>query len=150
MLTKEYICVIIATYCRYYMKTKNYFIYICLLNCILALITGMLIYSLFGKGTYIDSIIKLPDINIPHVLSELLRFYLADALWAYALTFSLSLFINEFFAGILSSVLGVSWELCQMLSIVSGTFDIIDILMYLSASALAVLIIHLFKRRHSL
>ena len=72
-----------------------------------------------------------------------MRFYLVDAIWAYSLTFALSFFLNEFLSGAISFAFGVLWELFQKSSIFSGTFDVFDIIMYFTASTLAVIIIYL-------
>ena len=123
---------------------------ICLLNCVITLVSGVLIYALLRENTYINNFIDFPNTKASSVLIDFLRFYLVDALWAYALTFALSIFINEIFSGIISTAFGTLWELSQLCRIVSGTFDILDIIMYLSASTIAVLIIYLYKRRNSL
>ena len=133
------------------MKEKTKYIVFCLSNCIFSLLIGALIYVLVGGNTYINKIITIyPMLKNDTVFGELLRFYLADALWAYALTFSLSIFINNFCAGVTAFSFGLIWEISQKYSIISGTFDIIDIIMYLAASMLAVLIIQLNKRRNRL
>lgn len=133
------------------MKEKTKYIVFCLSNCIFSLLAGTLIYVFVGGNTYINKIIMLhPMPKNDTVLGELLRYYLVDALWAYALTFSLSVFINRICAGIIAFLFGLIWEICQKYSIIPGTFDIIDIIMYLTASMLAVLIIHLNKRRNKL
>ena len=133
------------------MKEKTKYIVFCLSNCIFSLLTGALIYVFAGGNTYINKIITVPSIpKNDTIFGELVRCYLADALWAYALTFSLSIFINRFCAGVIAFSFGLIWEIYQKYSIISGTFDIVDIIMYLAASMLAVLIIHLNKRRNRL
>ena len=72
---------------------KKELLYFRLFNCALGLLLGVLIYILFSENTYINKLISLP-FSITTPFTDLLRFYIADALWAYALTFALSIFIN--------------------------------------------------------
>ena len=120
--------------------------YFCLLNCIIGLLLGTLIYISFGENTYINKIVSIP-FSFSSPFTDILLFYVADALWAYALTFALSLFINETLSGIVTAIYGILWEILQRFNTSLGTFDTADIIMYLSASAFAVLIIKSYKRR---
>ena len=122
-------------------KEQSYFY---LLNSIIALSLGVLIYVSFGENTYINKIIS---ISFRSPFTDILLFYVADALWAYALTFALSLFISENLSGILALIYGILWEALQYFYPALGTFDTTDIIMYLSASTFAVLIIKSYKRR---
>lgn len=120
--------------------------YFCLLNCIIGLSLGTLIYISFGENTYINKIITIP-FSFHSPFTDVLLFYVADALWAYALTFALSLFISETLSGIVTAIYGILWEILQSFHPSMGTFDTADIIMYLSASTFAVLIIKSYKRR---
>ncbi|MBE6618470.1 MAG: hypothetical protein E7626_01640 [Ruminococcaceae bacterium] len=131
------------------MRKINKFLYFCLLNCIFALLTGVAIYVLLRENTYINKLINFQKIGVSSAFADFLRFYFVDALWSYALTFALSIFISEIMAGVISTVFATSWELLQLCGFVAGTFDIIDLIMYLSAIVVAVLIIYLYKRRFS-
>jgi hypothetical protein len=132
------------------MRKSNKFLDFCLLNCIFALIVGVAIYAFLRENTYINKLINFQSTAVSSALADFLRFYFVDALWSYALTSALSIFISEISAGVISTMFATIWELLQLYGFVSGTFDIIDLTMYLSASVLAVLIINIFKRRHSL
>ncbi len=129
------------------------YIVICILNSLIALLLGGVIYTLFRPDTYIylwvHTLLPLPTFDFPAtVFVSVLKGYLVDALWAYALTFALCVVIKPISAGVLSVAMGVVWEVCQLCDICSGTFDCLDILMYLTASVIAVLIIKsIVKRR---
>ena len=150
MLTIEYICVIMVASYRCHMGKDNKFLYFCLLNCVFALLAGVAIYALLRENTYINKLINFQSITVSSAFADFLRFYFVDALWAYALTFALSVFISGISAGVISAVFAAFWELLQLSGIVSGTFDTVDLIMYLSAIFLAVLIIYIYKRRNSL
>lgn len=119
--------------------------YFCLFNSIIGLSLGTLIYISFGENTYINKVIPI-SLSFRSLFTDILLFYVADALWAYALTFALSLFISETLSGILTAIYGILWEILQSFHPSLGTFDTADIIMYLSASTFAVLIINLYKK----
>ena len=148
MLTSEHICVIILSFFEVNMKKHGTILAYYLLNCALPILFGTLIYIFFRQNTYIHKILGYCPQNIPSSKPiDFIRFYLPDALWAYSLTFALSFFLREMGSGCIAFGWGVLWELFQRYSIVPGTFDIVDILMYLAASCLAVMIIYLTNRR---
>ncbi len=132
------------------MKGKTCYIILCVINSIISLFAGLLIYILFRKNTYINRMIEIDFQFNDHVIIDYMRFYFVDALWAYSLVFSLSIIINEKISGIIVAIFSIGWEICQKTSIVAGTFDFLDIVMYLLASTIAVMIIYKFKRRHKL
>lgn len=73
-------------------------------------------------------------------------------LWSYALTYTLFLVLEPFrkrviFSAIISTVLGISLELLQYRKVISGTFDILDILFEITAVSLAVVIIKKEKKK---
>lgn len=136
------------------MKKTTKFWIICLVNSVASLLLGAVIYLVFRSDTYIHKIIDVPLNFITSesdlILLNFLRFYFADALWAYSLTFALAIFSNEYFAPLCATFCGILWELSQKLGITKGTFDYADIAMYFFASSVAGIIIYLIKRRENL
>lgn len=117
----------------------------CAGHCLGALILGALIYVLLRPDTTLYrwgdmlGLVKAP-ICTDSPAFDLLRYYIVDALWAYALTFALFPFMSPIRAAVLSDCWGIIWELAQGSGVVSGTFDLVDIIMYLTAAGIAVLI----------
>ncbi len=129
---------------------------------LVSLLIGAVIYIFLRQGTYIhlifseeilneicrlrNSISNLPIINF-------LKYYFIDFLWCLALCFSLLAvtdFRNRFcvlVSVMVSALFGLLYELAQLLSIVSGTFDFIDVTMYIVASlCVAMINIKIIKR----
>lgn len=95
------------------------------LNIILPLILGIIIY-----------LINTPDI---------IRNHLCDFLWAYSLAFSLTYIeLNNKETFIITLSTGVVFELLQMMHLIKGTFDILDILVEL----LACIICYIYRSKH--
>lgn len=72
-------------------------------------------------------------------------FYLPDMLWAFALSTGLIAVYSPqakgtFFCGGTTFLCGCAWEALQHLGLVSGTSDVFDIVMYLSASLFSIII----------
>ena len=127
-----------------------------------SLLVGAVIYIVLREGTYIHLILGeeiLNRISLLHnsvadlPIIDFLKYYFVDFLWCLALCFSLLAvtdFKNRFCAllvAIVSPMLGLLYELAQLLSIVSGTFDLIDVVMYILASLCATMInIKIIKR----
>ena len=115
----------------------------CIVNSFGALSIGLFIYLAFRGNTFLNVLFQANAL-----LGEArLAFYIPDFLWGYALCFSLSIFCKSHYAGIISIFFGITLELLQNFKIIKGTFDYIDILMYITANIIAVLIIILFNRR---
>lgn len=126
-----------------------------LLSAVLLLFFGGMIYIVFRRETYLHTI--LPQ-TVNHTLEQLrkatesncvisfMKYYLVDYLWGLAL--SLSLFSAVDFrkkssvAAVcaVSTIWGMLFELAQLFSLVKGTFDFADILMYILAALTAALI----------
>ncbi len=124
----------------------------CLLNSFLSLIIGIIIYAFLRKQTYFHSIFNLQVsscANIEHWLLDFLRFYLTDALWAYSLTSALFIFNSPKISIILSISFGILWEIGQFFHFLRGTGDFIDILMYITASIIAAIIIFLRRKKEN-
>ncbi|MDO4618899.1 MAG: hypothetical protein Q4B31_05185 [Clostridia bacterium] len=68
-------------------------------------------------------------------------------MWSYALSSALlGVYCPRRFGGViiagLTTATGILWELLQLLSLVGGTFDIIDCIMYFIASVISNYIYH--------
>lgn len=114
-----------------------------LCNIILPLIIGLVIYLSVNKNTYISDYIKFPfTVNLIGITGIFVKCWLCDMLWSYALTQALYIALFSFpnrilFSAIISFVMGCILELLQLFSLVSGTFDILDILFELIAIVIA-------------
>ena len=131
------------------MRNTNKQLLFCSLNCFGSLLLGLLIYVFLRNNTWLHKIFSLTSPILLHSspFINFLRYYFVDALWAYALTMALTLPIGERWAAGAAAGFGLFWEVMQGLNWVSGTADVADVLMYLSASVLAALINTHFKRR---
>lgn len=133
-----------------------------LLISLFSLIEGMVIYIFWRQGTYIHlflpknvlAVLTSTYENIPDsILIDFLRYYFVDFLWCISLNFALYS-VSDFkkrsaviIIPIVSAVAGLLFEVAQYLDIVTGTFDIADIVMYIVASLCAVMInIKILKR----
>ena len=147
MLTIEHICVIIITKSEGFNEDDVQICPILLNSFNYGFIDRCCNLYFFREHTYINSFFGLQKISSrDSLLLDAISFYLPDFLWAYSLTFMLALFCEHRLSGVISSLFGVVWEIMQRIGAVSGTFDMIDILMYITASMFAVLIL-LFNRR---
>ena len=116
----------------------------------LSLTVGGLLYICFREGTYvaqllscINGITELQAICRP-IRSHFLRYYLPDFLWGLSLGCYLqAVHLPErhgvFICGSVVVVLGAGWEFAQFMNIVSGTADLLDVLMYLAAGVVTVI-----------
>lgn len=124
-----------------------------LTNIFLSLFVGLIIYVFLRPETYISDFVstrvKTFCIDKEIVFFQFFKYYFVDALWAYAMTFSLAIFIDEKISCVISICVCIVWELFQLFSIVNGTFDFVDIIMYLAAVIIAVLIIFFYKKGES-
>lgn len=107
------------------------------------LFLGLLLYLLLRPNTYISRFaLRFLPFDLPVLFSmiqnPILKFYLADYLWAFSLSCWLRcIFINEqkkVFSITIVTVTGTLYELAQCSGIVSGTGDVIDCLLYLLAA----------------
>jgi len=128
----------------------------------LCLLFGLLIYVFMRSETNFHFL--LPDETrsflfgissaVPdNFLTDFIRFWFVDFLWGMSLTFALISVTTEatkkkfIFSSCVSFAAGVLFETAQLFSLVSGTFDILDIFMYAAASLLcAAVSIKLFLR----
>lgn len=125
------------------MKKKTFNIFLSLLS----LSIGGFIYISTRPDSYVsvvaESVISLDNLRacFSFLDIELIKYYLPDFLWSLSLTCALFA-INRStvqVAGI-AAICGVLWEVGQATGLISGTADILDILMYLIATIVAVLI----------
>lgn len=125
--------------------------FICVVNCIISLFIGVMIYCFLRSGTFFHSFasdygITFPDYSHIHFpFDDIIRYYLTDFLWLYSMEFGVLAVILPamthlpVYLGTLFSF-SVIYEILQMTDIISGTGDIIDISVYLSATVVVAMI----------
>lgn len=113
----------------------------------ISLTFGLLIYVLGRSETYIhDYLSVVLNIKFPiatNIFSSVfIKYYLVDFLWAFSLSFSLlsvSFKINTksiILISTISSLCGIAFEFFQLINVLNGTFDFLDMVMYATASIL--------------
>lgn len=147
------------------MNTFNKHRFICIIFSLFFLFIGLLIYLFLRKGTYIHSFLpenielKLADIYLRTYKSffcDLLRFYIVDFMWGAGLAFALCSVLHKIdfahiiYCSVFSFILGILYETLQYFSVLSGTFDLMDICMYAVAASLCSTINIKFISRRSL
>ena len=115
-----------------------------------SLLLGGIIYILFRENTYIAGVFDYswlePVRNCISVLScDFIKYYLPDFLWSLSLCgFLIAIFapklVGAIICGATAVLCGTLWEFLQCLGICSGTGDVFDIVMYLAAACVAVII----------
>lgn len=116
-----------------------------------ALLLGAVLYILFRPASFITvsigaySWLSQLRIWLQPFDCSLLRFYLPDMLWAFALSCGLQTILAPQKWGIVSCgvtafVCGAIWELLQWLGAVRGTGDWLDILMYFLAALASIFV----------
>ena len=115
-----------------------------------SLLVGFLIYALFKPTSIIATALAKAGILQNEALCiqiscPFLNYYFADFLWGFSLCCGLHTIhspklLGSVLCGILTTLLGICWEILQLKQIVTGTFDIWDMLMYLSGSILCIII----------
>lgn len=116
-----------------------------------ALVAGFLIYWLFREGTLLH---RLPLLPLKSVFSQVyffgdgfVRFYLTDFLWGYAFASALYAVYppigtkKDLVPFLLTATVGVTYEVLQGESVLSGTGDVADGVLYLLAAFAAYKII---------
>lgn len=98
-----------------------------------------------------------PQVSLPEWLRLPLRNFGCDILWAYALTYTLSLILGQTKTGVtLTGGIGIvvecGVELLQNAGVIAGTFDLLDILLegITTAFALSCIIYHFSKGRQNI
>ena len=128
----------------------------CCTHSLIALMVGLITYCVFRPDTYISQeIYKILDIKsvcfgVRTLFSKgSITFFcnfLPDILWAYALTFAINMAWVGARFGIVKTLLvcvvfEVGIEFSQLIGVMQGTFDWLDILFEFCATTLAALII---------
>lgn len=117
----------------------------------MTLVLGFLIYIFFRTNTHIarafDKIDWIVYIRrqLPGCSNDFIKFYLPDFLWGFSLNCGLMAIYDPrvkggILCGCIALVSGCIWEILQYIGIVSGTGDVIDIIMYLLASIIHIII----------
>ncbi len=126
-------------------RVRNFLLSVVSLTC------GGLLYVLFRETTYLSKIFeRFPFVShsrevVSFLSCDFVAFYLPDFLWGFALCSGLLAIFDSGIRGSLVCVLtalfwGVAWEMAQYAGVVSGTGDVVDVLMYLVAAGVAVII----------
>lgn len=125
------------------------------LGALISLVLGVFIYIVFRKGTYLHIVLpETIDLKLEHIREatgensfiSFLKYYFVDFLWGFSLCFSLFSTVDFrrksriITVAFVSSVWGILFELAQLFSFTQGTFDFIDISMYILAAVFAALI----------
>lgn len=125
---------------------------IIIINIILPLIIGIIIYILYSPdvigvkwlSTYINLPIFYCSALNSNIVFKIIRNYVLDMLWAYSLSCTLILLTsNIFLSFVLSGGFAVLIEYCQYFGIFEGTFDYLDI----ACELIAIFITKLTTRR---
>ena len=104
-----------------------------ILNIIVPIIIGGLIYLLYGDVLFLKVINNYIDIKtLEHnVFTNILRNYFCDFCWSYSLAFALSYIYKESISIKISIVLpisiGIILEFLQLIGLINGTGDLLDI-----------------------
>lgn len=126
-----------------------------LANVIIPIFVGGLIYYLFCKDVLfvktIDEIVGLKfeiGLKSEALIFRLIRNYLLDMLWAYSLTFLITLILKPcgkkiFICALISVATGTLLELLQLFNLTSGVFDVWDIFTESLSSLFAVLVFNI-------
>lgn len=127
-------------------------------NILFPLTAGFTIYLLFQSDVpIVNAFSRFFGISLhspqslPVWMHTIVRNYLPDAFWAYALVFSMVFILGCSklhcrLAFIISSFISLLTETAQLLALIPGTFDILDTLIEIIAAALALFIIIQFER----
>lgn len=117
-----------------------------LFNILIPIIIGTLIYYLFCPEVIFvkNSLFSIPK----NPFITLVRNYLMDMLWSYALTFTIYLILDNWMQTFtIAALFSTTIELLQLTVVISGTFDILDIFAMLYSICLAILAIDYIKKR---
>lgn len=126
----------------------------CIANSAIPLMLGSFIYITAGQGIYLTDLIARFHVQIPHIAYPvLIRSYICDFLWGYALLSALVLvagahgITGTIKAMILAAILAVIMETLQAVPSFPGTFDPWDIVAEFAAIVICSAIIQIFLRR---
>lgn len=121
------------------------------INISVSMIIGSLIYYLISPEViFVEKISSMTgwkvNIGYENNVIKIIRSYVPDILWAYALMFSLVVITGNKTAGIwkmyiVAALFSTIIEMLQLTGMFKGTFDIVDIIVELMAEIIAVFII---------
>ena len=135
-------------------------------NVALPLIFGALIYLCFRSNSlimfnwfdffhlnFVTSFFRENFYTYNAILPDWFKFSLPDALWIYALNSTLYIIWDKKFIGInpwfiIALFIAPFHEFLQLLNIVPGTFDVIDLIFYFFGSFLSILIVKLQLKKN--
>ncbi|MBO4580225.1 MAG: hypothetical protein J5715_08740 [Clostridiales bacterium] len=136
------------------MTVKGKRFVVLLANAVIPLTVGLMIYLTAGGRTYVADLFSNIGIMFPRIqYPQLIRNHACDFLWAYSLLSMLMLVmgkeeIKRNIKIILATVFfSIVLESIQIVPMIPGTFDLLDVLTELIAIMLAVLITHVIIGR---
>lgn len=115
-----------------------------------SLILGTLLYLFLNKEAYVSklilTIVSVKDINYKsNIVLKILKNYGADFLWSVSFAFVVQMILwlrkRRVILLIFCSLLGIVYELMQCSGVISGTADIVDVIVYILGSLFAIIII---------
>ncbi len=132
------------------MKNRCFYI----IHSFLSIFIGAFIYIVFRSNTYIHNFLNIKEpllSNINFYGDQIIRYALPDFLWCYSFTMLIYAILmpvkNKSLIVCISCIIfGILWEILQLLSIITGTFDLIDCFMYILAAIISYIIY--IKRGH--
>lgn len=113
------------------------------------LLIGLLLYLLLNSKAYISTIllqiIPIQTITKDSLVIGILRGYGADLLWSASFTLIIQIIVwakkKKTIYLVFCSLLGIVYELMQYFGITTGMADIVDVVVYILGSILAIIII---------
>lgn len=122
-----------------------------ILMCLSALLLGAVLYIFFRRNTWVSRLFAViafaPEVAVQQkwMLMDWIRYYIPDFLWSFSLSCGIQAICLPKRKDILGCsaialACGVVWEVLQWRNVVSGTGDILDVLMYFGGSILSILI----------
>ncbi len=116
---------------------------------LLSLLLGGTLYVFRREETYLSNIvgkyITYEQATPPLIENPFIQGYFPDFLWAVSLcSFLLAIYspmkLGAWICGVIAALCGIVWEMLQYANVVSGTGDLWDIMIYLSAVILTVIL----------
>ena len=118
---------------------------------VISLTLGGLLYIVFRENSHFsgwfNGFILVEEIRTHFAVfsSAFLKYYFPDFLWGFSLACGFVAIYNPkkqgvYLCGAISFTLGCVWEALQAFSVVSGTGDFFDIMMYLISSIACIMI----------
>ena len=129
-------------------------------NIIVPLILGAAIYLYWRPDAYLSRLVFYlfhishdRTAGRPAGIYRFIRYYLCDIIWAYALVFSLALNFGKYSlikAYAAAAIFASVTEILQLLPLIPGSFDIVDIIVELTVCTITIFIIYSYEWRHAL